>query len=256
MTINRTAMIDFVDSRIAQTSDPKHVRQLKVLRAHMLAEVDEDVDALLATISPTRQDADAHLLAVRRERPARRRGDLFLGIARDAVTVGGVSAGGSLAAVVALMARDLDGPAIALQLLEAAGTDLTKTSSAWRHPRSEHDTTREADLAMIDLCLSSLAERAHPSASPLFAPSLDGVAPAYLINAEFDPRRDECEACAARLPDAGVQAVGRTLPGHVHGSFGLPDWQPARDWRAAANAVLASANAAARAGRPVPLTAL
>ncbi|WP_089103168.1 alpha/beta hydrolase [Streptomyces hyaluromycini] len=177
------------------------------------------------------------------------------GIARDAVTVGGVSAGGNLAAVVALMARDLDGPAIALHLLEAAGTDVTKTSSAWRHPRPEHDTTREADLAMIDLYLSSLAERAHPYASPLFAPGLDGVAPAYLVNAEFDPRRDECEAYAARLRDAGVQAVSRTLPGHVHGSCGLPDRQPARDWRAAANAVLASANAAARAGRPLRLTA-
>jgi hypothetical protein len=55
MTINRTAMIDYVDARIAQTSNPKHVEQLKVLRAHMAGEVSEDVDALLATISPLRQ---------------------------------------------------------------------------------------------------------------------------------------------------------------------------------------------------------
>lgn len=109
-----------------------------------------------------------------------------------------------------------------------------------------------ADLAMVDLYLSSLAERAHPYASPLFAPKLDGVAPAYLINAEFDIRRDECEAYAVRLRDAGVQAVSRTMPGHVHGSFGLPNWPPAREWRAEANAVLASANAAARAGVDPP----
>lgn len=55
MTINRTAMIDFVDARIEQTSNPRHVEQLRVLRAHMMGEVSEDVDALLATISPLRQ---------------------------------------------------------------------------------------------------------------------------------------------------------------------------------------------------------
>jgi hypothetical protein len=55
MTINRTLMIDYIDARIARTSDPKHVEQLKVLRAHMAGEVSEDVDALLATISPLRQ---------------------------------------------------------------------------------------------------------------------------------------------------------------------------------------------------------
>jgi hypothetical protein len=55
MSINRAAMIDYVDARIAQTSNPKHVEQLKVLRAHMAGEVSEDVDALLATISPRRQ---------------------------------------------------------------------------------------------------------------------------------------------------------------------------------------------------------
>ncbi|MFC1437191.1 alpha/beta hydrolase [Streptacidiphilus sp. N1-10] len=177
------------------------------------------------------------------------------GIALDAVTVGGSSSGGNFAAAVSLMTRDLGGPALALQLLEIAGTDLTKTSNAWRNPRPEHDTSRETDLAMVDLYLSSLAERAHPYASPLFAPDLEGLAPAYFMNAEFDPRRDECEAYAARLRDAGVQAVSRTLPGHVHGSMSLPDWQPARDWRAEANTVLAAVNKAALAGEAVELPA-
>jgi acetyl esterase len=175
------------------------------------------------------------------------------GIAPEAITVGGASSGGNFAAVIALMTRDLGGPALALQLLEIAGTDLTKSSAAWRNPRPEHDSTREMDLAMIDLYLSSLAERAHPYASPLFAPNLEGLAPAYLMNAEFDPRRDECEAYAARLRDAGVKAVSRTMPGHIHGSMTLPDWQPARDWRAEANSVLASVNKAALAGQTVEL---
>jgi acetyl esterase len=93
----------------------------------------------------------------------------------------------------------------------------------------------------------------HPYVSPFFAADLAGVAPAYVANAEFDPRRDECEAYVARLRDAGVQAVSRTMKGHIHASMGIPDWQPARDWRAAVNAVLASANRNALAGLAVDL---
>lgn len=55
MPINRTAMIDHVDARIAKTDDPRHLALLEMLRAHMTGEVNEDVDALLATISPVRQ---------------------------------------------------------------------------------------------------------------------------------------------------------------------------------------------------------
>ena len=172
-----------------------------------------------------------------------------LGIATHAVTVGGASSGGNFAAVVALMARDRSGPALALQLLEIAGTDLTKSSYAWRRFRPGHDTTRERDLAMVDLYLPTLAARVDPYASPLFAPDLAGLAPAYVMNAEFDPRGDECEAYVARLGDAGTPAVARTMAGHVHGSLSLKDWPPAQVWEAEANRALAAANAAALAGR-------
>jgi acetyl esterase len=178
-----------------------------------------------------------------------------LGIARDAVTVGGASAGGILAAVVCVQMVQRSGPKLALQLLEVTATDMTRSSHAWRNPGLGHDITREADIAMGDVYLT-VAERVHPSASPLFTADLAGVAPAYLMSAEFDPRRDECEAYATRLRDAGVQAVSRTMLGHVHGSFGIPDWEPARQWRAEANAVLAKVNAAALAGQVVDLDAL
>ncbi|MCU1525696.1 MAG: hypothetical protein JWO18_2590 [Microbacteriaceae bacterium] len=175
------------------------------------------------------------------------------GLNSDVVTVGGGSAGGNLAAVVALMSRDKNGPRIVLQLLEIAGLDLTSSSHAWRNPTAANDSTREADVAWNDRHLSSPAERVHPYVSPFFAADLSGVAPAYVVNAEFDPRRDECEAYVARLQDAGVHAVGRTMKGHVHGSVTIRDWQPARDWRAEVNAVLASANQTALAGLPLDL---
>ena len=54
MAINRTAMIDYMDGRIAATTDAKHRAQLEVVRAHMVGEIAEDIDALLATLSPVR----------------------------------------------------------------------------------------------------------------------------------------------------------------------------------------------------------
>lgn len=55
MTINRTAMLDYVDAVIGRTENPKHVAQLQVLRKHMNGEITEDVDSLLETISPKKQ---------------------------------------------------------------------------------------------------------------------------------------------------------------------------------------------------------
>jgi acetyl esterase len=173
------------------------------------------------------------------------------GIAPRAVSVGGISSGGNFAAVLALMARDRGGPPLILQLLEIAGTDLTKSSHAWRHFRRGHDTTRERDLAMVDLYLPDVPSRADPYASPLLARDLAGLPPAWVMNAEHDPRRDECEAYVARLSDAGVEAVASTHAGHVHGSMSLPDWAPAQAWEAEADRILAAVNAAALAGEPV-----
>lgn len=178
------------------------------------------------------------------------RADEF-GVETRAVSVGGASSGGNFAAVVALMARDRGGPALILQLLEIAGTDLTKSSHAWRHPRPEHDTTRERDSALLELYVPRLQDRAHPYASPLFAPDLSGLPPAYVMNAEFDPRRDECEAYVTRLQDAGVPAVARCLAGHVHGSLWIMDWEPAAAWQQEADAILARANRAAFLGQPL-----
>ncbi|MEJ0026088.1 MAG: alpha/beta hydrolase [Rhizomicrobium sp.] len=175
-----------------------------------------------------------------------------LGLAAQAISVGGASSGGNFAAVLALLAKDRGGPKLILQLLEIAGVDLTKTSHAWRYPLPEHDTTRERDLAMLDLYIAK-KDRAARYGSPLFVPDLEGLPPAYVMNAEFDPRRDECEAYVARLTDAGVDAVARKMEGHIHGSLMLAGWEPAERWQAEANAVLREANRAALAGETVVL---
>lgn len=176
-----------------------------------------------------------------------------LQFAPEVVSVGGASSGGNFAAVLAIMAKDRSGPKLVLQLLEIAGVDLSKSTHAWRYPQPEHDTTRERDLAMLDLYIDR-TERGHRYASPLFVPDLEGLPPAYVMNAQFDPRRDECEAYVARLVDAGVDAVAWTGEGHIHGSMMVPGFEPAERWQRHADAVLAAANRAALAGQPVRLT--
>jgi acetyl esterase len=165
-----------------------------------------------------------------------------------AVSIGGVSSGGNFAAAVALMARDRGGPKLMLQLIEIAGVDLTKSSWAWRHPIPEHDTTRERELAMVELYIPDKTQFGDVRASPLYARDLSNLPPAYFMNAEFDPRRDECESYVARLNDSGGDAVARTMAGHIHGSMGYMGWEPAERWQAEANDVLAAANKAAVAG--------
>ena len=125
-----------------------------------------------------------------------------------------------VAAVAEFAARIFDG--LDLENLRAVITEDLRTERTGQVSRKIDDLdSRDQDLGLIDLYLNSMEERANPYASPLFAPDLRGVAPAHIMNAEFDQRRDECEAYAARLQDAGVPATARTMPGHIHGSAWL-----------------------------------
>jgi acetyl esterase len=150
------------------------------------------------------------------------------------VAVGGESAGGNLAAVVALMARDRHGPHLAFQLLEVPVTDLS--AGAALHPsvalfgegygldRVEMDSYAEAYL-------SGAAEGGSAYASPLVAADLTGLAPAHILTAEYDLLRDSGEAYGRRLAEAGVETTLHRLLGHTHGSSALwQTWQPAGEW--------------------------
>lgn len=161
------------------------------------------------------------------------------------LSVGGASAGGNLAAAVSVMTQDRGGPRLTLQLLEIAEVDCTKSTYMWRYGSPDYDVTRKDDLLGVDMYLPDPRDKVHPYASPMMAPDLSGVAPLYALSAEFDPRRDGVEMYAARISDAGGQAVARTMLGHIHGSNMLLDnWEPARQWHREANAVLRHVNAA------------
>jgi acetyl esterase len=128
-----------------------------------------------------------------------------LGIDRHRLAVGGGSAGGNLAAVVALMARDRGGPVLAAQVLEVAVLDFTT-------PGKE---------PYVELYLGSADNASHPYASPLLATDLTGLPPAVVMRAEFDALTGEDAAYAQRLREAGVEVEERLWEGQFHGSMHL-----------------------------------
>ncbi len=136
-----------------------------------------------------------------------------------AVSVGGDSAGGNLAAAVALMARDRSGPAIAMQLLIYPVTDATMESGSYRDNANGYLLSRTMMSWFWDHYCPDLALRADPLASPITAEDLIGLPPALIMTAEFDPLRDEGEAYAERLIAAGVEVEVRRFDGLVHGFF-------------------------------------
>ncbi|MDJ0104998.1 alpha/beta hydrolase [Rhodococcus erythropolis] len=155
-----------------------------------------------------------------------------LGGRADRISVGGGSAGGNLAAAVALKARDENGPSLCLQLLEVPATDLNFTAESHQLFGSGYGLSNiEADLSRRAY-LSDLSEADNPYVSPLLAEDLSGLPTAHIMTAEYDVLRDEGEAYAARLSTAGVPVTTSRGAGQVHFSPGLTRaMQASRDWR-------------------------
>ena len=144
------------------------------------------------------------------------------------IAIGGASAGGNLAAVVAHLARDQGNPALAFQLLVYPATDH----------RARGDTTLPGafDRAGADWCWSHYlgdASGDDPRASPLQARDFRGLPPALLIAAEHDPLREETQLYARALASAGVETEHVCIEA-AHGFFSTPGSTAADDARARA----------------------
>lgn len=131
------------------------------------------------------------------------------------IALGGDSAGGHLAAVTAQLARD-DEPAPAFQLLIYPATDFVETSAS-RVAFGEGFLLTKENMDWYEENFVGAADRSDPRVSPLRAESLAGLAPAMVVTAGYDPLRDEGEAYARRLAEAGVPVSLRRHPGFVHG---------------------------------------
>lgn len=139
-----------------------------------------------------------------------------LGCDPGRIAVGGHSAGGGLAAAVALRTRDEQGPPIRFQLLNQPGLDDRQQTWSARHFTDTPWFHRGKAAASWRQYLGSGA--ATPYAAPARAEDLAGLPPAYIATAELCPNRDEDLAYGLRLLEAGVSVELHQWPGTFHGS--------------------------------------
>lgn len=146
-----------------------------------------------------------------------------LGIDRNKIAIMGESAGGTLAAVVSQFSRDRKEFPLIYQVLVYPVTDMAGSSKSREENGHGYGLTVEA----IDWCnkwsLKDISEAKKAYASPLLAKSFENLPAACIITAEYDPLRDEGEAYAKCLLDAGVEVYTRRYDGVIHGFFRMQD---------------------------------
>src|SRR5579872_1171850 len=145
------------------------------------------------------------------------------------LAVGGDSAGGNLAAVVALRARHAGAPRLRLQLLIYPVTDHDFRAPSYERNATGYALTRDAMRWYWDQYVPVVAHRNNPDASPLRAGDLRGLAPAAVLTCEYDPLLDEGASYACRLTEAGVPTSHRHYAGLIHGVVRMPRITP-RAW--------------------------
>jgi acetyl esterase len=145
-----------------------------------------------------------------------------LGIDPDRLAVAGDSAGGNLAAAVAIMVRDRSGPTLRHQLLIYPVTDTDFATPSYAQNGGGQYFLATAIMQWFwDQYLGATPTQAAPLAAVLRTPSLDRLPQATVITAEFDPLRDEGMAYAARLAAAGTQVDAAVAPGMIHGFISM-----------------------------------
>jgi acetyl esterase/lipase len=163
-----------------------------------------------------------------------------LGIDPDRLAVGGLSAGGGLAAGTVLLARDRGGPALAFQLLVCPMLDDRNVTPSSQEFAEAVVWNRGANLFGWTALLGDAAgsDDVSPYAAPARATDLSGLPPAYIDVGELEVFRDECIDYAQRLVQAGVSTEFHLYPGAFHGFDGMiPEAEISR--RAAAERVVA-----------------
>ncbi|TQS46309.1 alpha/beta hydrolase [Cryptosporangium phraense] len=178
----------------------------------------------LAPESPFPGPADDALAAVRWA-AARISG---LGGDPDRLAVAGDSAGGNLAAVVAQDCRDAGGPALAAQLLLYPAADFAGDYPSMVENAEGYFLTGSDMIWFTTHYVPRDADPADPRLSPLRG-RLDGLPPAVVATAGFDPLRDAGDAYASALNEAGVRTIAHRFDGLIHGFFGMGPVSPASE---------------------------
>ena len=140
-----------------------------------------------------------------------------LGLTAGRIGIGGDSAGGNLAAVLALMGRDGTAPPLMFQALIYPVVDLTADNASYRTVTAGVPLTAATMHYFIQHYTPDPADRLDWRASPLKAASLSGTPPALVVTVSHDPLCDEGRAYAKRLQDEGVRVTALHMGDHMHG---------------------------------------
>ncbi|GCE28973.1 putative lipase/esterase [Dictyobacter alpinus] len=136
------------------------------------------------------------------------------------IAVGGDSAGGNLAAVVTLMARDQHGPELCFQVIIYGETDYYEPGTPSYTTYAAGYGLTKAEMSWLwDQYIDRKEHATHPYASPLRATDLSKLPPVLIITAEYDTVRDEAELYAQRLQEAGVPVQLTRYQGMIHSFF-------------------------------------
>ncbi|ORA28209.1 alpha/beta hydrolase [Mycobacterium aquaticum] len=137
------------------------------------------------------------------------------------LVIAGDSAGGNLAAVTAILARDRGGPVVAAQALLYPVIAADFTTESYRQFATGYYNTAAAMAWYWDQYIPNVSDRTHPHASPLRA-ELSGLPPAVVLTAGFDPLRSEGDRYAEALAAQGVPVHHRRYSGAIHGFMTMP----------------------------------
>jgi len=142
-----------------------------------------------------------------------------LGIDASRLMVGGDSACGNMAAVVAIAARDGQAPKLAGQVLIYPSTDFSRKHASHKDPTTSILLTHSVITWFLESYMGDNTDIDDWRCSPARVQSLAGLPPAYVLTAAGDPLCDEGDEYAARLKEAGVPVAYRHFPGQFHGFF-------------------------------------
>ncbi|NQW49705.1 MAG: alpha/beta hydrolase [Rhodospirillales bacterium] len=145
-----------------------------------------------------------------------------VGIDPTRLAIGGDSAGGNLAAAVAIWARDNGGPKLLMQLLAYPVTDAVARTESYRRYDDGYGLNAITMEWFFDHYTPDKTSRGDWRVSPLRAASLAGLPPALVVTAGYDPLRDEGRAYAWRLQQEGTQADLVEFGGMLHGFLSSP----------------------------------
>ena len=145
-----------------------------------------------------------------------------IGVDIKKIAVGGDSAGGNLAAVVSLLAKESGSPQIAFQLLIYPCTDMTCSFDSHKTFGKGYRLTNELITWFYNHYFSADDDIKHWKASPLNADDLSGLPPALVISAGFDTLQDENRAYAEKLMQAGITVKHSHYEGMIHGFITMP----------------------------------